>query len=136
MKKIQFAFLALVALFIASCSEKNEDIMVRFHNTLSDDITDARMEFSDNHITDIGLIPAGGTTDYVLFDYFEVGDHLPMGALFGKKGDADFIARSGLFCATGVEFKQLEPGYYQIDVVEFPNIDTTNWHQYYIKLAD
>ncbi len=105
MKKIQFAFLAFVALFIASCSEKNEDIMVRFQNTLSDDITDARMEFSDNHVTDIGSIPAGGTTDYVLFDYFEVGDRLPMGALFGKKGDADFIALSGLFCDTGVEFK-------------------------------
>jgi hypothetical protein len=128
MKKILFALLALTAFFSADCTKENAQIFVRFQNTLTQDITDARMEFGDTHITDVGVLPAGGVTDYIVFDYFEVGDDWPMGYLKGKKGDADFSAWSGLWCGTGVEFKQLEPGYYTVEVVQF-GTDSTGFFQ-------
>lgn len=133
MKKILFAMLALAGLFSASCTKDNAQVYVRFQNTLTQDIADARLEFDDTHVTDVGLVPAGALTDYFVFDYFEVGDNWPMGTLYGRQGDADFSATSGLWCGTGVEFKQLEPGYYTIEVLKI-GADSTGWFQ--LKFVD
>ena len=128
MKKILFALLALTALFSADCAKDNAQILVRFQNTLTQDITDARLQFDDSHITDVGLLPAGGMTDYIVFDYFEVGDDWPMGFLNGKKEGEDFSAWSGLWCGTGVTFKQLDPGSYTLEIVKL-GTDSTGFFQ-------
>ena len=124
MKKTLFALLSLVALFSARCTKDAEttQILVRFQNTLSQDITDARLEFDDVHKTDIGLIPAGSVTDYIAFDYFQTGDAWPMGILNGEKNGEPFSAFSGLWCGTGVDFKQLEAGQYTIVITQVGDI--------------
>lgn len=119
MKKTLFAAFALFALLSAACTKTNDQVLVRFQNTLSQDITEAVMTFDDTHSTAVGLISAGAATDYIAFDYFETGDGWPTGYLNGKKGDEDFSAWSGLFCGTGVTFKQLEPGSYTLEILEF-----------------
>lgn len=144
MKNILFAALALAVLFAPACSKNdepilvkepilnndpilhNDQILVRFQNTLSEAITDASMEFDDTHVTAVGLIPANATTDYVAFDYFEIGDYghvevaddFPMGSLKGKKEIEDISAWSGNWCGTGVELKQLEPGFYTLEITK------------------
>lgn len=128
MKKTLFVLFTLMTLFSANCTKDNDTIFVRFQNTLTQDITDARLEFDETHVTDIGLIPAGGMTDYIVFDYFEVGDNWPMGFIYGKKDGEDFSAWSGLWCGTGVNFKQLEPGSYTIEVSHV-GTDTTGFFQ-------
>lgn len=128
MKKILFALLAFTGLFSAGCTKDNAQILVRFQNTLTQDITDARLQFDDTHATDVGLIPAGDVTDYIVFDYFEVGDDWPMGILYAQKEGADFSAWSGLWCGTGVEFKQLEPGHYTLEIVKL-GTDSTGFYQ-------
>lgn len=74
------------------------------------------MTFGDDYITNVGSIPAGSTTGYLEFDYFETGDGLPMGALNGTVNGESFMAWAGLWCGTGVEFKQLEPGDYTLEI--------------------
>ncbi len=133
MKKILIAAITLFALFSTACTKQDDQIRVRFHNTLDQDITDARMEFDDNNQTAIGLIPAGATTDYVDFDYFQVGDSWPMGSLKGNKEGEVFSAWSGMWCLTGVTLKQLEPGDYQIDIVKFGS-GPEAWYQ--LKFAE
>ncbi|MCB0532074.1 MAG: hypothetical protein KDD14_07725 [Saprospiraceae bacterium] len=128
MKKILISAFALFALIAVACNKQNDQTMVRFHNTLGQDITDAHMDFDDDHKTDVGFIPAGGTTNYIEFDYFLTGDDWPMGTLAGVKGGEAFSAWSGLWCGTGVTFKQLEPGLYQIDIVHL-GVDSLGWNQ-------
>jgi hypothetical protein len=117
MKKMLFALFAAVALFATACSK--DQIRVRFQNTLDQDITAANMVFNDEHLTTVGLIPAGATTEYIDFQYFEVGSGIPMGMLKGQKGDEEISAWGGLWCATGVEFKQLAPGNYTLKIEQF-----------------
>jgi hypothetical protein len=120
MKKTLLALLLFTALFNTQCKKddalETDQVLVRFDNTLPEAITGARLEFDDIHKTDIGLIPANSTTGYIAFDYFQTGADLPMGMIYGKQGDADFTAWAGLWCGTGVEFKQLEPGFYTIRI--------------------
>ena len=120
MKKTLLALLLFTALFNTQCKKDDplatDQVLVRFENTLSEAITDARLEFDDTHKTDIGLIPANSMTGYIAFDYFQTGAELPMGMIYGKKGDADFTAWAGLWCGTGVTFEQLEPGFYTIRI--------------------
>lgn len=137
MKKIPFVFPFFLVLFLAACSSDNDQISVRFHNVLAQDITDAEMQFDDDHITNVGFIPAGDTTDYIVFDYFEIGDESwPMGALKGEKSGAEFTASPLNWCGTGLEIKQLDPGYYQIEIEELAHPDTSNWQRYYIRFGD
>ena len=116
MKKILFVAFALLALFTAACTKHNDQILVRFQNNLGSNIEASRLSFDETHITEIGALPAGAKSDYIPFDYFLVGAELPMGILDGKKDGADFSASAGLWCGTGVEFKQLEPGKYTIEI--------------------
>ena len=130
MKKTLFALLSLVALFSARCTKDADttQILVRFQNTLSQDITDARLEFDDVHKTDIGLIPAGSVTDYIAFDYFQTGDSWPMGILKGEKNGEPFSAFSGFWCGTGVVYKQLEAGYHTVAIIQV-GADSTAYYQ-------
>ncbi|HLP93361.1 MAG TPA: hypothetical protein VK168_04960 [Saprospiraceae bacterium] len=122
MKKLFFATLVLFVFLCNACKDQRDEevetIMVRFQNQLSQDITEAYYDFDPAHQTTIGLIPAGGTTDYIEFSYFQVGDGIPMGLLRGKKAGEDFSAWAGLWCATGVTFYQLEPGKYTIEILD------------------
>jgi len=125
MKKILFAAFAIVSLFLTACREEKDllpeetdQIMVRFQNSLSSDLEGVRMEFDDTNVTELGSIAVGQKTAYFDFDYFLVGDGFPMGVLNGKKDGLDFSAWSGLWCGTGVEFKQLDPGFYTIEIVQ------------------
>ena len=106
----------------SSCKDQREEtegtIKIRFHNQLNHDITNAYYDFSPEHQTSIGWIPAGISTGYIEFDYFEVGDGIPMGFLRGKMLGQEFSAYSGLWCGTGVTFYQLEPGKYTMEIAE------------------
>jgi hypothetical protein len=122
MKKLLFVAFALLVFVGSSCKDQQDEIvntiMIRFHNQMNQDITDAYYDFDPDHQTPIGWIPAGGSTGYIEFDYFEVGDGIPMGFLRGKQVGQDFSAWSGLWCGTGVTFYQLEPGKYTMEIVE------------------
>ncbi|MBN8677861.1 MAG: hypothetical protein J0M29_06520 [Chitinophagales bacterium] len=122
MKKLFFATLILFVLVGNACKDQKyeevETIMIRFQNQLSKDITEAYYDFDPTHQTTIGLIPAGGMTDYIEFSYFQVGDGIPMGLLRGKKAGEEFSAWAGLWCGTGVTFYQLEPGKYTIEILD------------------
>lgn len=131
MKKILFAALAFAAFFSAACSKSNEEvdyrsnqeILVRFQNSTDSPIEESAMTFDGASLTDVGSIPAGETTDYIVFDYFEVGYYeggdyqFPVGSLNGKKDGGQFSAWSGNWCGTGVSYKQLEPGEYTLQIV-------------------
>ncbi len=127
MKKILFAVLAVATLFATSCTkdplpENNNQILVRFHNTLDSKIEESRMEFDATNMMYVGEILAGETSDYIAFDYFEVGYYpggdyeYPSGYFNGKKDGVAFSGWSGNWCGTGVEYKQLEPGEYTIEI--------------------
>lgn len=122
MKKLFFATLVLFVFLGNACKDQKdevvESVMIRFHNQLSHDITDAYYDFGPDHQTLIGTIPAGDITPYIEFNYFEVGDGIPMGFIRGKKSGEDFSAWAGLWCGTGVTFYQLEPGKYTIEIME------------------
>ncbi|MFN0175498.1 MAG: hypothetical protein ACKVU0_12675 [Saprospiraceae bacterium] len=144
MKKTLFAVLTIATLFANSCTkdslpETSNQILVRFHNTLDSKIEESRMEFDAINIIDVGEIQAGETTAYIAFDYFEVGyysggdyDH-PTGNLKGKKDGVAFSAWSGNWCGTGVEYKQLEPGKYTIEIVD---AGSDPLGSYWIKFVD
>jgi hypothetical protein len=117
MKKLFFVVLAMVAVLFTSCEKHQGEVLIRFHNTTTQDITNAYYDFDPDHQTGIGMLPAGEVTDYIPFSYFEVGDGIPMGFVRGKKGENDFTAWAGLWCGTGVTFYQLEPGKYTIEIV-------------------
>jgi len=132
MKKILFVALSIATLFATSCTKdpiekNNNQILVRFQNSLTSNLEEANMDFYGTNVTDIGPIQAGETTDYIVFDYFEVGYYTggdydyPTGNLKGKKDGVTFSAWSGNWCGTGVEYKQLEPGEYTIEIVEVPS---------------
>lgn len=97
------------------------------------------MEFDSANTTNVGLILAGETTDYIVFDYFELGYYpggdyvFPMGSLNGKKDGVAFSAWSLNWCGTGVEYKQLEPGKYTIEIIKVGSDSPWN---YQIKLVD
>lgn len=121
MKNIFFALLATAAvLSTAACAktENNDEILVRFRNALSTPIQSAQMDVGEGPATNIGLIPAGATTDYIPFSYFLEGDGFPMGTLKGQINGADFSAWSGMWCGTGVTFQQLSKGVHTIVIVE------------------
>ncbi len=124
MKKILFAALVLTVLFTAACTKQNEQVLVRFQNATDSNIEESLMSSEDSILTDVGPISAGETTDYIVFDYFEVGYYPggdskhPRGSLIGKKDGVEFSAWSGNWCGTGVEYKQLEPGKYTLKIVE------------------
>lgn len=125
MKKILFAALALVLISLTSCTETCcDEVLIRFQNTLDRDITTARYDFGEPHQFDLGVIPANTTTEYQSFDYFEIGDGLPMGSLHGFAGDSELWASAGLWCGTGVEFSQLEPGKYTLVITKDGSDDT------------
>ncbi|MFN0213759.1 MAG: hypothetical protein ACKVT2_05845 [Saprospiraceae bacterium] len=124
MKKILFVALAFNMLFSFACSKRDNQVLVRFQNSTNADIKEARMEFDSMNTTNLGLIPADATTGYFVFDYFEAGsyfggDHLiPMGRLNGEINGEDLAAWSLNWCGTGMEYKQLEPGKYTIEIVK------------------
>ena len=126
-----FSLLALGA--VTSCTKQEGQIMVRFQNNLTLDIAGAVMYFDDTHQTTVGDIPAGSTTDYILFDYFQTGDSWPMGLLNGTSEGEAFQASSGLWCGTGVDFRQLEPGHYTLGINQFGQ-DSTVF--YLLKFAE
>jgi len=144
MKKTLFAALTLVALFATSCtkdpiSENSTHILVRFQNSTDSPIEASQMEFDSANTTNVGLILKGETTDYIVFDYFELGyyagsDYIfPTGSLNGKKDGVAFHAWSLNWCGTGVEYKQLEPGKYTIEITSTGN--DSPW-TYQIKFVD
>lgn len=121
MKNILFALLAIAAvLSTAACTktEHNDEILVRFRNTLDTPIEAVKMVVGEGQATDIGLIPAGETSDYYPFSYFLEGDGFPMGNLEGQINGLDFSAWSGMWCGTGVTFQQLSKGTHTIVLVE------------------
>lgn len=128
MKQIFFAAMAVFMFAASSCSEREAQIRVRFQNNLSSDIHAARMEFGETHVTELGELPAGQTSEYFTFNYFETGADLPMGLLNGEKDGLAFSAWAGLWCGTGVEFKQLEAGDYTIEIKQF-GVDSTGFYQ-------
>ena len=132
MKKILFASLAIISIFAASCSKSTDGIFVRFQNTLDQDIIDADYVFNEDHHTWLGLLPAGETTNYVPFEYFEVGSGSPVGFVNGRLDDGDFSAWSGQWCGTGVTYSQLEPGNYTI-VISKVGSDSSGF--YLLKFA-
>ncbi len=144
MKNTLFAVLTIATLFASSCTkdpvpETSNQILVRFHNTLDSKIEESRMEFHGTNIMDVGEIQAGETTAYIAFDYFEVGYYpggdynYPNGYLKGKKDGVALSAWSGNWCGTGVEYKQLEPGKYTIEIVD-AGLDPIG--SYWIKFED
>lgn len=122
MKKIFFAAFALSILFATVGCKSDNQIFVRFQNSTDAAIEASTMNFDGNILTDIGPIAVGETTDYIAFDYFEVGyyeggDYIfPTGQLEGKNSDSTFEAWSWNWCGTGVSYKQLEPGKYTIQI--------------------
>ncbi|MDO8368211.1 MAG: hypothetical protein Q7T20_15530 [Saprospiraceae bacterium] len=144
MKKLLFAALGLVTLFSNACtkdpvSENGTLIMVRFQNSTDSDLEEAQMEFDSVNTTDVGAIPAGETTNYMVFDYFQTGYYpggdyqFPTGSLNGKKDGVAFHAWSLNWCGTGVEYKQLDPGKYTIEIIKVGN--DSPW-TYQIKFVD
>ncbi len=129
MKKLLFAALAIATLFATSCTkdpapENGNQILVRFQNSTDSAIEEALMEFDSANTTGVGAILAGETTDYIVFDYFRVGYydggdyHFPTGYLNGKKDGVAFSAWSLNWCGTGVEYKQLDPGKYTMEIIK------------------
>lgn len=145
MKNILFAVLSFAAILAFSCTKdplwgNNNQILVRFHNTLDTRIEASRMEFDSTNIMDVGEIPAGETTDYIAFDYFQVGYYpggdyqFPTGYFKGNKDGVAFFGWSGNWCGTGVEYKQLEPGYYTIEIEYLnPNPDYSAYHIRFVE---
>ncbi|MBC7775016.1 MAG: hypothetical protein H7246_06205 [Phycisphaerae bacterium] len=132
MKKILLAAFALAILFtLGSC--KQDQVLVRFQNSLDSNIEDARMEFDQTNVQEIGLIAASATTGYLAFDYFEVGDGLPSAGLKGKKNGEDFWAWTGNWCGTGVTYKQLDPGKYTIEITK---VGDEPYLEYRIKFVE
>ncbi len=128
MKKIFFAAIAFLLFVASSCNEREGLVRVRFQNNLSSDIHTASMEFDETNVTALGELPAGQTSEYFTFNYFQTGADLPMGLLKGEKEGAAFSAWAGLWCGTGVEFKQLEAGDYTIEIKQF-GTDSTGFYQ-------
>lgn len=129
MKKLIFAAFALTSLFFIACTkeplpENGNQILIRFQNSTGAAIEEAQMELDGVDMTEVGPIASGATTDYIVFDAFEVGFYpgdpykFPMGTMKGKKDGVAFSAWSGNWCGTGVEYKQLEPGEYTLEVLE------------------
>ena len=124
MKKLLFAAAALLILFTAACTKTNEQVLVRFQNSTESAIEESSLDFDAQNMTDVGPIAAGETTDYIVFNYFEVGYYTgggsvhPIGSLNGKKDGVAFKAWSWNWCGTGVEYKQLEPGKYTLEIVQ------------------
>lgn len=118
MKKILFATLALISLISVSCTKPDTHVLIRFQNNLDEDIVGAQYKFDDPNTTSLGLLPANSTSEYLEFDYFQIGETLPMGTMEGKLGEGDISATAGLWCGTGVNFSQLEPGKYTIAITE------------------
>ncbi|MBL7828266.1 MAG: hypothetical protein JNJ57_16665 [Saprospiraceae bacterium] len=116
MKKYFLAILAFATIFFSFCTKTNDQVLIRFTNSTPDDFVNALYDFDENHQYPVGNIPAGATSDYFEFDYFEVGAELPMGFLRAEGTEGTIEAWSGLWCGTGVEFKQLEPGKYTIEI--------------------
>ncbi len=140
MKNIFFVALTIATLFgTSSCTKDNTQILVRFHNTLNTKIEASQMEFDSSNLENVGEIAAGATTGYIPFDYFEVGYYpggdyeFPMGYLNGKVNGVDFKGWSGNWCGTGVEYKQLEPGQYTIEISE---ITSTVLGRYRIRFEE
>lgn len=133
MKKILFAALTLFSILTISCSKSENAVLIRFKNTLGQDISNARFDIDSDHFTTIGLLKAGETSDYIIFDYFQKGDGLPMGTLSGQLTDSEFWASSGLWCGTGVNFEVLESGKYTIIISEVGPVKGGN---YRISFAD
>jgi len=138
MKKLLFAAAALLILFTAACCKTEDQVFVRFHNATDSAIEDSSMDFDTQNTTHVGQIAADETTDYLVFDYFEIGyyqggdyDH-PTGALNGKKDGVAFTAWSGNWCGTEVEYKQLEPGKYTLQITKVG--DSTGFYQ--IRFVD
>jgi len=139
MKNTLFAVLAFATLSAISCTKDTNQILVRFHNALDSKIEASQMEFDSTNTTDVGEIQAGETTDYIAFDYFEVGYYpggdyeFPIGYLVGKKDGVAFSGWSLNWCGTGVEYKQLDSGKYTIEIVQTGN--DAPW-AYQIKFVD
>ncbi len=133
MKKLLISAFAILSLMAVSCTKTNDQILVRYHNTLESDLLDSRHEFDEENITTIGDLAAGETSEYIAFDYFQVGDVLPMGFVRAMENGEPIDIWSGLWCGTGVEFKQLEPGKYTI---ELQKIETPSGPFYQMVFAD
>ncbi len=97
------------------------------------------MDFDAQNMTLVGQIAAGETTGYIAFNYFNIGYYpggdydFPTGALNGKKDGVAFAAWSGNWCGTGVEYKQLEPGKYTLELLKV-GADSTAFYQ--IRFVD
>lgn len=139
MKKLFFAVFALSILFTAVSCKSDNQVFVRFQNSTDSAIEESTMDFGASNQTDVGPIAAGETSDYIAFDYFEVGYYpggeevFPMGELLGKKDGVAFTAWSWNWCGTGVEYKQLEPGNYTI-LISSNGSDSLTYQQ--IKFLD
>lgn len=139
MKKLFFAVFALSILFTAVSCKSDNQVFVRFQNSTDSAIEASTMDFDGSNQTEVGLIAAGETTDYIAFDYFEVGyypggdDVFPTGQLEAKTNDGAFKAWSWNWCGTGVEYKQLESGNYTILI---SSNGTDSLEDYRIKFLD
>jgi len=133
MKKILFATLTLISILTVSCTKPDDQVLVRFQNNLDADIVDAQYNFDDTNTTSVGLLPAHSTSDYLEFNYFQIGAELPMGIMEGEVGESNIYASSGLWCGTGVEFSQLKPGKYTISITETGSEEPWHYQLLFVK---
>lgn len=129
MKKLLFAVLAFAVLFSTACTKSEDEIQIRFHNTLDQDIQDAEFSY-ELGVKEMGPIPAGSTSYYFTFSKFQQARGLPMGMLAGKMKGEPIYAHSGLWCGTGLEISELEPDKYTIEISK---IDLATTNEYKIK---
>ncbi len=130
-----FSLLALAG--VSSCkksADRGDQILVRFQNNTDLNIDNAVMNFDELHMTAIGNIPAGGQTDYIPFDYFLIGETMPMGILQGTSAGNSFTASTVVWCGTGVTFEQLESGMHTVEI--FPQTASDSTVYYYLRFAN
>ncbi|MBK8558135.1 MAG: hypothetical protein IPL65_21425 [Lewinellaceae bacterium] len=113
-----FPILGLL-LFLSNCKKEESPVLsgiqIRFHSYLDHDIEDAYY-ISNADTIQIGTIPANGYTSYLEFPSFTTGDGIPMGMAYGRIDTCAVRAWAGLWCGTGVDFTDLEPGSYTLSI--------------------
>lgn len=110
-------FLLPLAVFFSSCKKDSLQgpLMVRFSNSLPEEITDAYI-VSNN--AQLGTIPVGGVTDYFVFDSIRVLEKIvPLETLQGKINGSDIRVFELVDCAMGLHFSTLKSGTHTVEIV-------------------
>ncbi|MCB0524383.1 MAG: hypothetical protein H6576_01610 [Lewinellaceae bacterium] len=127
------AFLPFFALclIVLSCNKAPNGVFIRFKNATVRDIFQAEYILNQKEKTQIGLLPKGQSSKYYAFENYQVFGGNPVGTLQGRMGTKEIAFTSFSECIVGSTFKNLEPGFYTIEILQHWLFDD---EKYYLRL--